>query len=107
MTTELPDSPVLEIEVNEKHRPGEITSLHQQALMHTAGIDEDKSPCLLLNGKKVTCTEELKIFEDCALLHSVSLVKENQGKNFDRVLSTADLWNIHRQRIVRVQRRYI
>ena len=125
MTIEILDSPVLEIVVNGKQKPEVVTSMHQQALLYTAGIDEDKSPCLLLNGERVTCTKGLKIFEDCALLQNVNLVKEDQGKSFgrrinseienydqvkksmNRMLSTADLWNIHRQRKVRIQRRFI
>ncbi|MFZ1370481.1 MAG: hypothetical protein WAR78_08860 [Ferruginibacter sp.] len=130
MITEIPVSTGSTKTVNEEHDHDAITSLHRQALLHTATA-EDNTPCLMLNGKKVGCSTALEIADECTLLKQVSLVKDQTGKGFGRIkkgesaisvfedpgieppkshgriLTVAGLWNIHRMRKQRVPRRFL
>ncbi len=86
MTTEIVELPVLKIAVNEKERR-EAIALLQQHQLPTSDIDRDKLLYLLYKGEKVIGTAGLEIFEDCALLRSVSVIKKEQGKGFGRIIN--------------------
>ena len=86
MTTAIPGSPVLKIAVTEKERLQAIAILQQQQLP-TSDIDEDKLLYLLMNGENAIGTAGLEIFDDCALLRSVSIIKEEQGKGFGSIIN--------------------
>jgi amino-acid N-acetyltransferase len=86
MTPEISTLPALKIAITEKERLQAIAILQQQKLP-TSDIDEDKLLYLLMNGETVIGTAGLEIFEDCALLRSVSVIKEEQGKGFGRVIN--------------------
>lgn len=129
MITEIPVSTGSTKAVNEEHDHDAVTSLHRQALLHTA--TEDHSPCLMLNGEKVGCTDALEIADECTLLKQVSIIKDQTGKGFFRIkkdettntlfeipaittgknhsrkLTVAGLWNIHRMRKQRVPRSFL
>src|SRR6187549_3334350 len=86
MTTKISTSPVLKIAVYKKERDAAIILL-QNAKLPTSDIDEDKLLYLLMNGEKAIGTAGLEIFEDCALLRSVSIIKEEQGKGFGKIVN--------------------
>lgn len=86
MTTEIATSLVLKIATSEKERKHAINLLQQQNLP-TSDIDEDKLLYLLMNGEAAIGTAGLEIFDDCALLRSVSVIKEEQGKGFGKVVN--------------------
>lgn len=79
-------SPFLKIAVDPKEIQQAIHLLQQQHLP-VEDIDDDKILYLFLDGKSVIGTAGLEIFEDCALLRSVSIVKEEQGKGFGKKLN--------------------
>jgi len=79
-------SPVLKIAISEKERLQAIAILQQQELP-TSDIDEDKLLYLLMSGETVIGTAGLEIFDDCALLRSVSVIKEEQGKGYGKVIN--------------------
>jgi hypothetical protein len=130
MITEIPVSPGSATAIKEEQNNENVTSLHLQALLH-AKAGADNSPCLMLNGEKVSCTADLEIADDCDLLKQVSLVKDRDRTGFNRIkkeepanslfknpgiapgkklyrkLTVAALWNIHRMRKQRVQRRFL
>jgi len=78
-------SPFLRIAVDPKERQHAIHLLQRQQLP-VEDIDEDKLLYLFLDGDKVIGTAGLEIFEDCALLRSVSIVKEEQGKGLGKIM---------------------
>ena len=78
----------LSIAVNMEERQQAIELLQQHNLP-TTDLDEEKLLYLLKDGGKVIGTAGLEIFEDCALLRSVSVVKEEQGKGFGKFLNEA------------------
>jgi amino-acid N-acetyltransferase len=86
MTTEISTSPALKIAITEKERLQAIAILQQQNLP-TSDIDEDKLLYLLMDGEKVIGTAGLEIFDDCALLRSVSVIKKEQGKGYGKVVN--------------------
>ncbi len=88
MIVEIPKSLSLKIAVTEKEMQQAIVLLQQHKLPVT-DIDEDKLLYLLLDGERVIGTAGLEIFEDCALLRSVSVVKEEQGKGYGNFLNSA------------------
>ncbi len=88
MTTQISTLPVLKIAVNEKERSQAIAILQQQDLP-TSDIDEDKLLYLLMNNENPVGTAGLEIFEDCALLRSVSVTKEEQGKGYGKLINEA------------------
>jgi amino-acid N-acetyltransferase len=88
MIAELPKSLSLKIALTEKERQQAIILLQQHKLPVT-DIDEDKLLYLLLDGEGIIGTAGLEIFEDCALLRSVSIIKEEQGKGYGNFLNTA------------------
>lgn len=86
MTTGISALPFLKIAVNENERR-EAIALLQQHQLPTSDIDRDKLLYLLYKGVKVIGTAGLEIFEDCALLRSVSVIKKEQGKGFGRIIN--------------------
>jgi N-acetylglutamate synthase-like GNAT family acetyltransferase len=86
MTTENLASPALKIAVTENERLQAIAILQQQNLP-TSDIDEDKLLYLLMSGENIIGTAGLEIFEDCALLRSVSVIKEEQGKGYGKIIN--------------------
>jgi amino-acid N-acetyltransferase len=86
MTIEISTSLSLKIAITEKERLQAISLLQQQQLP-TSDLDEDILLYLLMNGEKVIGTAGLEIFEDCALLRSVSVIKQEQGKGFGRIIN--------------------
>jgi len=86
MITERIASPVLKIAISEEERLQAIAILQQQKLP-TSDINEDKLLYLLMNGETVIGTAGLEIFDDCALLRSVSVIKEEQGKGYGKIIN--------------------
>jgi amino-acid N-acetyltransferase len=86
MTTEIINSPALKIAVSETERQEAINLLSQHGLP-ISDIDDDKLLYLLVNGEKIIGTAGLEIFNDCALLRSVSVIKEEQGKGYGKVIN--------------------
>ena len=86
MTTEILKSPVLKIALTEKERL-EVIALLQDQKLPVSDITEDTLLYVLLDGEKMIGTSGLEIFDDCALLRSVSVVKEVQGKGYGRSLN--------------------
>ena len=88
MATETTNSLALKIAVTETERQQAIALLQKQQLP-TSDIDDDKLLYLLLDGERVIGTAGLEIFDDCALLRSVSVTKEEQGKGYGRFINEA------------------
>lgn len=86
MATEILTSPALKIAVSETERQDAINLLQQHGLP-VSDIDDDKLLYLLEDGDKIIGTAGLEIFEDCALLRSVSVIKEEQGKGYGKVIN--------------------
>lgn len=76
----------LKIVVSEKERKEAIVLLKQQQLP-VSDITEDTLLYVLLDGEKMTGTAGLEIFDDCALLRSISVIKEEQGKGLGRIIN--------------------
>lgn len=76
----------LKIALSEKERQEVFHLLTQQKLPVT-DIKEDTLLYLLLDGDKITGTVGLDIFDDCALLRSVSVVEDARGKGYGKVLN--------------------
>ena len=76
----------LKIAVSNEERNTAIELLKQSKLP-TADIDEDKLLYLLVDGERVIGTSGLEIFDDCALLRSVSIVKEERGKGHGKFMN--------------------
>src|SRR5258708_7752807 len=86
MKTETSPSLELKIAVNEKERQEVLALLKEQGLP-VSDITNGTLLYLLIEGEKLTGTAGLDIFDDCALLRSVSLVKEARGKGYGRFLN--------------------
>ena len=86
MATEVLNSPALKIAVSETERQEAINLLLQHGLP-VSDIDDDKLLYLLVDGEKTIGTAGLEIFEDCALLRSVSVIKEEQGKGYGKIIN--------------------
>lgn len=78
----------LKIAVTEQERNLAIALLEQHHLP-TSDLDEDKLLYLLVEDDKLLGTAGLEIFEDCALLRSVSVAKGEQGKGYGKIINTA------------------
>ncbi|HMU09685.1 MAG TPA: arsenic resistance N-acetyltransferase ArsN2 [Ferruginibacter sp.] len=76
----------LKIALSEKERQ-EVFSLLTQQKLPVTDIKEDTLLYLLLNGDKVTGTAGLDIFDDCALLRSVSVTEDARGKGYGKILN--------------------
>jgi len=86
MSTEVSQTAVLKIAVTEMERQRVISLLGQQKLPVT-DINEDTLLYLLLDGDNAMGTVGLDIFNDCALLRSVSIVKDARGRGFGKILN--------------------
>lgn len=86
MPTEVTSSPVLKIALTEKERQ-DVMALLTQEKLPVSDINEDTLLYLLLDGEKRIGTAGLEIFDDCALLRSVSVVREVQGKGYGKLLN--------------------
>ena len=86
MVTQNINSLLLKIAVNENERQQVIDLLQQQNLP-VADITEDKLLYLLSDGERTIGTAGLEIFEDCALLRSVSIIKEEQGRGYGKFMN--------------------
>lgn len=83
MSTEILQTPFLKIAITEKEREDVISLLTKQELPVT-DITEDTLLYSLLDGERMIGTSGLEIFDDCALLRSVSVIKDVQGKGYGR-----------------------
>jgi N-acetylglutamate synthase-like GNAT family acetyltransferase len=86
MTTGTQGSPVLRIAVSEPERQQVLRMLQAQKLPVT-DINEDTVLYQLFDGEKLVGTAGLDIFDDCALLRSVSVMAGVQGKGYGRSLN--------------------
>jgi amino-acid N-acetyltransferase len=86
MTKDSMQLPALQIAVTEKERQAVFNLLEQQKLPVT-DITEDTLLFLLLDGDKAMGTAGLDIFDDCALLRSVSVVEDARGKGYGKILN--------------------
>jgi amino-acid N-acetyltransferase len=86
MITETISALHLKAVVNEIERREAIALLQQQHLP-VLDIDENKVLYLLKDGERTIGTVGLEIFEDCALLRSVSVLKEEQGKGYGKYIN--------------------
>jgi amino-acid N-acetyltransferase len=86
MATGILNKPVLKIAVTGAERQTAITMLQAHSLP-TSDIDEDKLLYILLDGEKPIGTAGLEIFDDCALVRSVSVIKESQGKGYGKIIN--------------------
>ena len=86
MVTGILNSLKLKIAVSENERQQAIELLQKHKLPVT-DINEHKLLYLLLDAERIIGTVGLEIFEDCALLRSVSVIKEEQGKGFGKILN--------------------
>ncbi len=67
----------------------QVISLLQQHKLPVSDIDGDKILYLLRDGEEAVGTVGLEMFEDCALLRSVSVIKEKQGKGYGKFMNDA------------------
>ncbi len=88
MQTETLNTLNLQVAANAEQRQLAIALLQQHTLPVT-DIDDDKILYLLQDGDTAIGTIGLEIFEDCALLRSVSVVKEQQGKGYGKFMNDA------------------
>ena len=86
MSIEILHKPVLKIALTDAERQRAIALLETHNLP-TSDIDDDKLLYILLDGEKVIGTAGLEIFDDCALLRSVSVAKEDQGKGYGKIIN--------------------
>ncbi|NOT92546.1 arsenic resistance N-acetyltransferase ArsN2 [Ferruginibacter sp.] len=86
MITEISNALHLKIVVNEEEKQ-EVITLLQQEQLPVLDIDDDKVLYLLKNTDQTIGTVGLEIFEDCALLRSVSIIKEEQGKGYGKFIN--------------------
>jgi amino-acid N-acetyltransferase len=86
MTTEILHSPALKVAVSETQRQ-EAINLLQQHDLPVSDIDESKILCLLMDEEKIIGTAGLEIFEDGALLRSISVIKEEQRKGYGKFIN--------------------
>jgi amino-acid N-acetyltransferase len=86
MATEILNKPVLKIALTDAERQSAITMLAQHNLP-IADIDKEKLLYILINGERIIGTAGLEIFDDCVLLRSVSVAKEEQGKGYGKIIN--------------------
>jgi amino-acid N-acetyltransferase len=86
MITETLNALHLKVVVNEIERQ-EAIDLLQQHHLPVSDIDEDKVLYLLKAAERTIGTVGLEIFENCALLRSVSVLKQEQGKGYGKYIS--------------------
>ena len=76
----------LKIAISEGERDA-IIALLRKLNLPTSDINDDIQLYLLQDGEKTIGTAGLKIFEDCALLRSVSVATEQQGKGYGKIIN--------------------
>ncbi|HNU87819.1 MAG TPA: arsenic resistance N-acetyltransferase ArsN2 [Ferruginibacter sp.] len=76
----------LKIALTEKERQ-EVFSLLTQQNLPITDIKEDTLLYFLLDADKVMGTAGLDIFDDCALLRSVSVVADARGKGYGKIMN--------------------
>ncbi|WP_462250091.1 arsenic resistance N-acetyltransferase ArsN2 [Ferruginibacter sp.] len=86
MISEITKSLNLQVAIAEHERQQAITLLQQHKLP-VADIDEEKILYLLKDAERIIGTVGVEIFEDCALLRSVSVVKEEQSKGYGKYIN--------------------
>ena len=86
MQQKIADAISLKIALTNQQRDLAIELLQQHHLP-VSDLDDDKLLYLLVKDEKVIGTAGLEIFEDCALLRSVSVIKEEQGKGYGKVIN--------------------
>jgi amino-acid N-acetyltransferase len=86
MTTKILNAPFLKIALT-NHERQQAIDLLQQHQLPVADLDDDKLIYIFLDEEKVIGTAGLEIFEDCGLLRSVSIIKEQQGKGLGQKLN--------------------
>ena len=74
--------------VKNKEKIQQVIELLQQQNLPVSDIDESKLLFLLKDGDKIIGTAGLEVFDDCALVRSVSVVKEAQGKGYGKLINT-------------------
>ncbi len=86
MISEITKSLNLQVAITE-HERRQAINLLQQHKLPVADIDEEKILYLLKDAERIIGTVGVEIFEDCALLRSVSVVKEEQGKGYGKYIN--------------------
>ena len=86
MVTETLNALHLKVVENEIERQEAIALLQLQQLP-VSDINEDKVLYLFKDGNRTIGTVGLEIFEDCALLRSVSVIKTEQGKSYGKFIN--------------------
>ena len=76
----------LKIAMSEGERDAVIALLRKLNLP-TSDINDDIQLHLLRDGENIIGTAGLEIFEDCALLRSVSVATEQQGKGYGKIIN--------------------
>jgi len=76
----------LKIALTEKERQ-EVFSLLTQQNLPITDIKEDTLLYFLLDADKVMGTAGLDIFDDCAMLRSVSVVADARGKGYGKIMN--------------------
>jgi amino-acid N-acetyltransferase len=64
-------------------------ALLQQHNLPTSDIDDDKLLYLLMDGEYLIGTAGLEIFDNCALLRSVSIITAQQGRGYGKIINKA------------------
>jgi amino-acid N-acetyltransferase len=75
----------------------DVISLLRQNKLPVSDLDDTKTLFALLRGKLVIGTAGLEFFHDCALLRSLSVRKDSQGKGLGKLI-TRQLEQICRER---------
>lgn len=86
MPTEILTKPVLKIAISDAERQVAIELLQTHKLP-VSDIDDDKLLYVLFEGEKAIGTAGLEIFDDCALLRSVSILKEKQRIGYGKIIN--------------------
>lgn len=86
MSSQTFNKPFLKIAVTDAERQSAIAILQSHDLP-TADIDEDKLLYVLHRAEKIIGTAGLEIFDDCALLRSVSVTNDEKGKGYGSVIN--------------------
>ena len=64
-------------------------ALLEQHNLPTSDIDDDKLLYLLMDGEHFIGTAGLEIFNNCALLRSVSVITAQQGRGYGKIINDA------------------
>ena len=86
MPLEILNKPVLKIAISDAERQVAIELLQTHKLP-VSDIDDDKLLYVLFEGEKAIGTVGLEIFDNCALLRSVSILKGEQGKGYGIIMN--------------------